>query len=263
MHLCGSYTFILLLPLGILRSLLIYYGQPHKLLRLVRFYRQFIHPGDLCFDLGAHVGNRLWVYLRLGARVVAVEPQPALASLLRRLYGRHPRVDLVQKAVGAAPGQGNLQISSGAPTISSLSSAWIARMKLAPSFRGIRWDASLPVTVTTLEALIQAFGEPAYCKIDVEGSEPEVLQGLSRPLALLSFEYLPAAPDLALACLERLAQLGAYAYNWSERETHRLRAPNWLTLAQIAAIIRALPLEAPSGDIYARRLEAAPKNPPV
>jgi FkbM family methyltransferase len=245
-----------MLTFGILRSLLIYYGQPHKLLRLVRFYRPFIHPGDLCFDLGAHVGNRLWAYLRLGARVVAVEPQPALARLLRRLYGDNPRVELVEKAAGAASGQATLQISPRTPTVSSLSSAWISRVGQTASFRGVTWDASFPVSVTTLDELIQSYGEPAYCKIDVEGFEHEVLLGLSRPLALISFEYLPAAPDLALACLERLAALGEYEYNWSERETHRLRGPSWLTPTQAATFIRSLPLQAPSGDIYARRSAA-------
>jgi FkbM family methyltransferase len=240
--------------LGVLRSLLIYYGQPHKLLRLVRFYRPFIRPGDLCFDLGAHVGNRLWAYLQLGARVVAVEPQPDLARLLRRLYGRNRRVQLVEKAVGEATGQALLHISARTPTVSSLSTAWIARVALTPSFREVSWDASSPVSVTTLDELIQTYGEPAYCKIDVEGFEPEVLRGLSRPLTMLSFEYLPAAVDLALDCVDYLENLGKFEYNWSVRETHRLRTPAWLTSMQMAGVLRNLPQGAPPGDIYARRM---------
>ena len=44
--------------LGLARSLLIYYGNPRKGQRMKQFYAQFMGPGDLCFDIGAHVGNR-------------------------------------------------------------------------------------------------------------------------------------------------------------------------------------------------------------
>ena len=76
---------------GVLRSLAIYYA-PGRVRRLSRFYAPFIRPGDLCFDVGAHVGNRVAAWRRLGARVVAVEPQAHLHGWLRRLYGRSPDV---------------------------------------------------------------------------------------------------------------------------------------------------------------------------
>jgi hypothetical protein len=40
------------------------------------FYRRFIRPGDLVFDVGANVGKRSAVFLDLGATVVAIEPNP-------------------------------------------------------------------------------------------------------------------------------------------------------------------------------------------
>ena len=51
-------------------------------------YRQFVKRGDLVFDIGAHVGDRVAAFRRLGAKVVAVEPQPALALTLSMFYGR-------------------------------------------------------------------------------------------------------------------------------------------------------------------------------
>lgn len=63
---------------GLLRSLVIYYGLPGRARRDRDFYRQFVQPGALVFDVGAHVGNRLRVLRQLGARVVAVKPQPLL-----------------------------------------------------------------------------------------------------------------------------------------------------------------------------------------
>ena len=63
--------------LGIFRSVAMYYWKPFNKRRLKRFYAQFIQPGDLCFDLGAHLGNRANAWLALGAKIVAVEPQPS------------------------------------------------------------------------------------------------------------------------------------------------------------------------------------------
>ena len=89
--------------LGLLRSLLMYYAIPFRGRQLARFYAQFIQAGDLCFDIGAHVGNQLRVWSRLGARVVGVEPQPACMRFLKRCYRRHPSITLVEQAVGAVP----------------------------------------------------------------------------------------------------------------------------------------------------------------
>ena len=107
--------------LGLLRSLVMYYGRPDRTQRMARFYRQFMAPSELCFDIGAHVGSRVRLWTSLGAHVVAVEPQPHLMQLLRRWYGASPQVTLVEEAVGAAPGRQQLFISERTPTVSTLS----------------------------------------------------------------------------------------------------------------------------------------------
>lgn len=121
--------------LGLIRSLLIYYGQPHKLLRMVDFYRQFIRPGDLCFDVGAHVGSRIWAWRRLGARIIAVEPQAGCMHFLRLLYGNKPAITWVEQAVGSTQGIQYLNVSYQTPAVSSLSSGWIAAVREVPPSR--------------------------------------------------------------------------------------------------------------------------------
>jgi FkbM family methyltransferase len=237
---------------GVLRSLAIYYGVPGRIQRLTRFYRPFIKPGDLCFDIGAHVGNRIAAWTRLGARVVAVEPQPHLIVWLKRLYARNAQVRLLQSAVGAKTGEATLYSSRTNPTVGTLSATWLAAVSREGSFAKVDWDERETVPVMTLDHLINEYGHPVLVKIDVEGYEAEVLKGLSSALAFISFEYIPAAIGLATACLEQLSGLGLYEFNWFVGETHRWASPEWLDQAGMHAQLVKLEAGPYSGDIFAR-----------
>lgn len=236
---------------GIACSTVIYRGNPLKQRRARAFYRQFIRTDDLCFDIGAHLGDRTAHFLRLGARVVAVEPQPRLMAGLKRRFGDHPRVTLVAAALGAAPGKAKLAIDPAHPTVATLSPDFIAQAGESRGFRHVHWREEIEVDVVTLDALIALYGEPAFCKIDVEGYEHAVMEGLSRPLPGLSLEYLPAALDPALIAIARLNRLGTYRFNRSPGETMALAIPRWLGAAEMSAELKRLPRDDKAGDVYA------------
>ncbi|SCG61242.1 methyltransferase, FkbM family [Micromonospora humi] len=245
---------------GITRSLAIYHGQPAKHRRARELYGQFLSPGDLGFDIGAHVGGRVRTWRRLGARVVAVEPQPDCLRVLRLAFGRDAGVAIEPTAVGARPGQARLELSSATPTVSTMSSTWIDSVTADPSFAGVRWDRSVEVPVVTLDDLVARHGVPAFCKVDVEGFEVDVLAGLSRPVRALSFEYLPPAHDAALAALDLVERLGAgaggYRYNYSPVETMRFAADEWLDAAGLVRLLETYRPAGRSGDVYARLASA-------
>ena len=89
-----------------------------------RLYSRFVKAGDLVFDIGAHVGDRAAVFRRFGARVVAVEPQPALIRTLKLLYGRDPALAIEPVAVGRSAGILELKLNVDNPTVSTASEAF-------------------------------------------------------------------------------------------------------------------------------------------
>jgi FkbM family methyltransferase len=232
------------------RSLRTYYA-PGRAAVLDGFYGRFLGAGDLAFDIGAHVGDRSAAFRRLGARVVAVEPQPRLGRLLRYLARRDPGVTLVAALVGAEAGEAVLRLNTANPTVATASAAFIEAADGAAGWEGQRWDAELRLPVTTFDALIARHGTPSFAKIDVEGYEAAVLAGLSRPIRALSFEFTTIQRGVAQDCLGRLAALGYRAFNACLGEGMEFALPGPTDAAAMGDWLAALPHEANSGDVYA------------
>jgi FkbM family methyltransferase len=219
--------------------------------RMLALYREFVRPGDLCFDIGANVGNRTELFLALGAHVVAVEPQALCARKLRRRFGSNAQVAVVSEAAGRARGEAELLVST-AHTISSMSADWVERVRASRRFGSHTWSETTVVPVTTLDALIEEYGNPSFCKIDVEGYEAEVLAGLSKPIRALSFEFTPEAIEGTIACLRRLAELGPSVFNYSIGDTGTLALEEWVDDAALAEHLARLDGSRSFGDVYAQ-----------
>lgn len=224
--------------------------RPEQLVALhadIEFYRSLLQPGDLSFDVGANVGDKSEALLDIGARVVSFEPNPRVLPELRARCAGRSNWALVPTALGSSAAIAKLW-ARDPDEESSLTEQWYGAIVGAHS-----------VPVVTLDSAIQHFGCPAFCKIDVEGWELEVLRGLSQPIPLLSFEFHLSDTPQIFACLQRLQQLGAHDINVAPAEKSFFLFHEWIPLEQfVSALPTQLETSLPGqpghqyGDIFVR-----------
>jgi FkbM family methyltransferase len=247
------------LPVKILEPIMRRFRPKYYESRAVRakreaFYRQFVNPDDIVFDVGANHGNRTETFLALGARVVAIDPQAECVGILRRRFGSMSALAIEPVALGAQDGEITLHLTS-VPTIATVSPEFIEATHESGRFSEYEYSGHRSVRMTTLDALVQRHGEPAFIKIDVEGFEPQVLSGLSqRPSALraISFEFTPELFENTQRCLRQLVQLGASQANYSLGESMTLALESDVSIDEILPGLASFGGAEMFGDVYVR-----------
>ena len=239
--------------LALLRSIGIYRLRRDHQRGLRRLYAPLIKPGDWVFDVGAHAGDRTACFQSLGARVVAIEPQPLFARFLRLANALNKEVTVCCAVVSHTPSTQTLHINSRNPTVSTLSADFVqAATQDDSNWQGQQWDREITVQALSLDGLIEQYGKPSFIKIDVEGAELDVLLGLSQAVPALSFEFTLIQRQLAHDCLDRCVALGMTKFNASLGESHDLSFDEWQDVHATKDWIDQLAQSANSGDIYAR-----------
>ncbi len=129
--------------------------------------RELVRPDMVVWDIGANVGLFSFAAAALGAHVVAIEPDPWLASLIQRsvLINKLP-VTVLPAAISDRSGICQLHIPNEGRSSNSLEGGGVEQT----------------VVSVTLDSLLDYFAAPQVLKIDVEGMEARVLAGAERVL---------------------------------------------------------------------------------
>jgi FkbM family methyltransferase len=232
--------------------------------REVEFYRGVLAglpKNGLIFDVGANHGAKTDVFLRLGARVVAIEPDEGSQALLAEKFLKFrlvPRpVVVVGKAVSDAAGFEPMWIDGPGSALNTLSPKWVELLKghgnrFQHQLDKLEFSARKTVETTTVEQLVAAHGTPFYIKIDVEGHELRVLRGLQRPIPFVSFEVnLPDFKPEGLECLSVLDGLAPKGrFNYTADCLAGLALPDWLAAEDFAKVL--LTCEGPAVEVFWR-----------
>ena len=224
-----------------------------------RFYRELLRgfqPGNLIFDIGANVGFKTAAFLKLGAKVIAVEPDEYNQEILRRSFLEYrlakKAVIIVGKAVSDKAGTEEIWIDAPGSAKNTLSAKWVGLLREDEQRFGARLNFSNKKTVetTTLEDLIAKFGLPFFIKIDVEGYEPEVLRGLRQPVPYVSFEVnLPEFMSEGEQCVELLADLSPNSkFNYAVNSERGLELKNWIRRTEFLETLNKC--SAPSIEVF-------------
>ena len=231
---------------------LIYKNNPSNIehrKNMLRFYSQFIQKGDLCFDVGANIGNRTEIFIQSGTKVICVEPQRICQKELNKLFGTNPDVTIIAKALGDKEGYADMAICDDEPTVSTMSDKWRNEGRFTNDYK---WTQIQKIPVTTLDTLIEQYGLPKFCKIDVEGFELQVLKGLTKPIPFISFEFTREFFDDAMECINHLCSIGSAEFNCSTGESMELLLETWVKPDELCSKLQEIDNPLLWGDIYAR-----------
>jgi FkbM family methyltransferase len=218
--------------------------------RMRVFYRQFFADGDLVFDVGANRGEYAEVFAEGGARVIAIEPNPAFRL---RLEGLAKNRAIVPEfcGVGDADGSATLNVCSQA-AFSTLQPELIEWTKDSPDYRNVRWTSQVTVPLVTLDTLAKRHGLPVFVKIDVEGFEYQAIRSMSFNPRYVSFEFGARRKQIALQCISDLGRRG-YQFNPIIGRVFAFDSDRWLTTREATDWLEKYSVDRGEyGDMFAR-----------
>jgi FkbM family methyltransferase len=179
-----------------------------------QLHADFVSAGQLVLQVGARTGDVTANFLRLGARVIAVEPNAACAETLRERFGGRDDVTVIEQAVGSWEG--------------THESAWAQRNL---------------VRMTTLARIIETHGAPVFCTVEPDGFADHVLAGLDRPLPGVAFRFTPATITQARLCAWRLAALGMTEFNYTVAGSGTWASMDWMNTRTLYSALNVLETE--------------------
>lgn len=138
------------------------------------FLLHFLNKDDLFIDIGANIGGySILAAGHVGANVIALEPIPATFLSLQKniqVNSLQNKVTALEAGVGAE--EGILRFTSNLDTVNHVAS----------QVKGEIISDTIEVKMVTIDVVLRDKKKPSLIKIDVEGFETEVLNGMQNTL---------------------------------------------------------------------------------
>lgn len=229
-------------------------GRQKQFAHELAFYRSFLPPCTLIFDIGANDGHKTIVFCELADKVVACDPDPFNSDILKTRFRNNKQVRIEAVAVTDHIGKSDLYIEKPGSALNSINPRW---KTILEEENNKRWNEQVKFTgkvitvpVTTLDNLISKYGIPDYIKIDVEGNEKNVLKGLTHPVRYISYEVLlPEFLSDAIESMEHICSLNpGTVFNYAVEE--KLMLPEFLAPDDFKTLLKNMSI--PHLEIIAR-----------
>lgn len=212
--------------------------------KMMKFFANFCSEGDLVFDIGAFEGYMTDVFLSLGARVIALEPNPDIFKTLEKKFKDNANVTLLNKGVGDKPVELTFYVCEGDPMLSTFS-----KKHQEGRYSSRCWDKEVKIPVVTIDSLIKEHGTPKFIKIDVEGFELEVIKGLSRKVKFLTYEFHDEFLEEAKQAATYLSKLGKTRFNYNIDMNFEPTTEKWYKIDNFLEVLSDLKEKGLNGDI--------------
>lgn len=213
-----------------------------------------VKTNDLIFDVGSNIGNKSAKFLNLGAKVIAFEPQHDCFTYSLNRFKNNKNWKIENLALDKKKGKEIIYISNF-NTLSSMSSEFINKTK-KQRFINYNWDSGVEVDTDTLDNVIEKHGLPSFIKIDSEGYEFNILQGLTKSVNFISIEFTPELYENTVKCIDYINNLNKEntLYNYGSKESKNFKFNNWQTKEMIIKFLKTLKHQTVEfGDVYSKR----------
>lgn len=164
---------------------------------------RLVHPGDVVYDVGGHIGYLTILFSYLGAHVFVFEPGRNNLPYLRTNVAQMNEVNIVESAVGERIGEAELLIEDLTGQNNSLAGDFqlVANQREA---RGVKVQTGRQtVPLTTIDHFTSEHPSPDLIKIDIEGYEWQAIQGAEEVLRR-------EKPTLVLELTRNVSEIAAF-----------------------------------------------------